>query len=94
MAEKKLASYTRKRQSVLNMMKALEAFCETFDASASDEVPIRLELVEQCKTDYKEIMSKIEDLDLEPKGESMDKGLQEDAEFFTRFCKVVKPILI
>ncbi|KFB45445.1 AMP dependent coa ligase [Anopheles sinensis] len=71
MAEsKKLAAHLRTRQSVLNMMSALEAFQASFSDNDAVEVPVRLELVNKCYEDFLEISNKIESLDGDGKSSS------------------------
>ncbi|XP_052901539.1 uncharacterized protein LOC128309194 [Anopheles moucheti] len=51
----------RKKKTSLNTLAGLEAFKETFDETDRYEIPVRLELIDQCKEDFVTIMNKLEE---------------------------------
>ncbi|XP_049300546.1 uncharacterized protein LOC125774317 [Anopheles funestus] len=84
-------TYLRKKKTALNTLAGLEAFKDTFDENDRFEIPVRLELIDQCKQDFVNIMSKLEELNEELVDN--ESHIQERSSFDKRYC-VIKGFLL
>uniref|UniRef100_A0A182RUD5 Uncharacterized protein n=1 Tax=Anopheles funestus TaxID=62324 RepID=A0A182RUD5_ANOFN len=84
-------TYLRKKKTALNTLAGLEAFKDTFDENDRFEIPVRLELIDQCKQDFVSIMSKLEELNEELVDN--ESHIQERSSFDKRYC-VIKGFLL
>uniref|UniRef100_A0A182ME85 Uncharacterized protein n=1 Tax=Anopheles culicifacies TaxID=139723 RepID=A0A182ME85_9DIPT len=83
-AEKCMNSYLRKKQLALNIQ--AEDFQAKYDDSQVVEVPVRLQLVDECQIKFQSVMDKIEDLDASNLSDPAQ--VQEQSDFHTQYCKV------